>query len=223
MATTDRNLKSQVEELLANLPDQEEARNIATSMQRSMDQFGNSLFEATVLALHARPNSTGKKRSAGGETQPAKKPRTGPTRYTEWMLGCKAVAALPQCTAKQIPGRFNTAFKTVYKDAQFAEAIATMYARTEEKFKPADSGVLTKEHLPADLSEWVSELYKDDALKAFFDAACTAVMAKPEEAKPEEAKPEDAKPDEAKPAEELGESDEHQHHRAEDAKPEEAE
>ncbi len=215
MATTDRNLKSQVEELLANLPDQEEARNIATSMQRSMDQFGNSLFEATVLALHARPNSTGKKRSAGDETQPAKKPRTGPTRYTEWMLGCKAVAALPQCTAKQIPGRFNTAFKTVYKDAQFAEAIATMYARTEEKFKPADSGVLTKEHLPADLSEWVSELYKDDALKAFFDAACTAVMAKPEEAKPEE----------AKPAEELGEAkpEDAEDAEAEDAEAEDAE
>lgn len=185
--------ESQVEEFLAKLPDQEEAHKIGENIQRVRKQSStasatyNGMLDGVLLALNTRTETGGKKRNATEDTQPAKKTRTAPTRYTEWMLCCKAVAALPQCTAKQIPGRFNTAFKPVYKDAKFAEAIAAMYTRTEEKFKPADATVLSKDHLPTDLEEWVSELYQDETLQAFFDAGCTAVMAEPED-KPEDDK-----------------------------------
>lgn len=212
--TTALSLKeSQVEDVLATLPDQE-AQKIGQTIQHFRKQTNtasatyNGMLDGVLLALNTRTTGTGKKRSATEDTEPTKKPRTAPTRYTEWMLCCRFVASLPQCTAKQIPGRFNTAFKPIYKDTKFADAIAAMYARTEKKFKPADAAVLSKDHLPTDLAEWVSELYKDKDLQAFFDAACTAVMAEPEDT-PEDTPKDTPEPEDAegapKPALEEGE------------------
>jgi hypothetical protein len=179
--------ESQVEELLAKLPN-DAAHKIGESIERvrkesstASDNY-NGMLDGVLLALNTRTEAAGKKRNTTTEEDPpTKKTRTTPMRYTEWMLCCKAVAALPQCTVKQIPGRFNTAFKPVYNDNKFAEAIANLYMRTEEKFKPAEAAVLSKDHLPVDLEEWVSELYQDKALQPFFDAACVAVMAEPED------------------------------------------
>lgn len=178
-----RDYKSELRILLAGLTDRARADAIAKEVQQGVDADAQLRCKGIVMALELRPDSTGVKRqletpeedSDASSTKAKKVKKSG--RYTEWMLSMKLVAALDQCTAKQVPGQFTTAFKAVYKDKTHEAALASLYSRTEAKFKPEDSTALLKEHLPSDLTEWANELYRVEELQPFFDAACAAVMA----------------------------------------------
>lgn len=173
-----RDYKAELRVLLAGLEDRSRADAIAKEVQHGVDADAQLRCKGIVMALELRPDSTGAKRGlddAAGASKTKKPKKSG--RYTEWMLSMKLVAALEQCTAKQVPGQFTTAFKAVYNDKTHEAALADLYSRTETKFKPEDSTALLKEHLPVDLAEWANELYQVEALQPFFDAACTAVMA----------------------------------------------
>lgn len=178
-----RDYKAELRVLLAGLEDRSRADAIAKEVQHGVDADAQLRCKGIVMALELRPDSTGAKRGldanendSSAASNKTKKPKKS-GRYTEWMLSMKLVAALEQCTAKQVPGQFTTAFKAVYNDKTHEAALADLYSRTETKFKPEDSTALLKEHLPVDLAEWANELYQVEALQPFFDAACAAVMA----------------------------------------------